>query len=186
MGTRQRLRATGRQSHGSLAEDLALLSVNGHLRSMYIDATTEKKRTAGYTAVEIGRPLMIRYLRIYLNDQKLKNKNELMISTFLNSQEQKNAAAEAINYFDNEAHSQGGVLAIRDFGGEKYGHPLIYYSKSYLGESLYFTIKIMELDSVRSPTKKAIQDGLSTLGRFPMFAEYLPFLAAARDRESAS
>ena len=103
-----------------------------------------------------------------------------MISTFLKSGEQKNAAAEAINYYNRGASFSNGALTIRDFGGEKYGHPLVYYSKSYRGESLYLTTKIMELDSVSNDTKSAIEKGLTTVGGLPMFAEYIPFLSVAR------
>ena len=126
------------QSHSRLVEDTALLSVNGNLHNMYFDATTKQERSAGYTAVEIGKLIMIRYLRFYLKHQDLKNKNQLMISTFLNSQEQKNAAAEAINYFDNEAHSQGGVLTIRDFGGREVRPPIDLLFEIILGRITLF------------------------------------------------
>ena len=155
-----------------------LLSVDGDLHDMHADALTPSHAT-GYSPVEIGQPLMVRYLHFFLKHQDFEKTNELMISTFVKSGKQKAAAAEAVNYYNPNASFREGVLAIRDFGGERYGHDLIYYSKSYRGESLYLTTKIMELDSIPSNTKSAIAKGLTTVGALPMFAEYIPFLAAA-------
>ena len=123
---------------------------------------------------------MVRYLFFYLKHRDFEDKRELMISTFVKSGEQKAAAAEAVNYYNRGVSFPDDVLAIRDFGGERYGHPLIYYSKSYRGESLYFTTKIMELDSIRNDTKEAIENGLTAVNGLPMFAEYMPFLSLAR------
>ncbi len=181
MGRRRRDRLSRRVRAGDRNGDATtLLSVNGELRNMYMDATDSGDRAHGYAPVEIGEPLMVRYLHFYLKHADLENKNELMISTFLKTEETKRAAAEAINFFDGRARFTDGSLTIRDFGGEKYGHPLIYYSKAYRGESLYLTTRIMELDSVDGEIRAAINQGVSRVGSFPMFAEFLPFIAVAK------
>ena len=103
----------------------SLLSVNGRLRPLYFDATEEPDRAAGYSPVEIGKPLMVRYLRLFLRFKDKEEKKELMISTFLKAEESKKASAEAINFFDPSARpNEANQIALTDFGGENYGHPL--------------------------------------------------------------
>ena len=158
----------------------SILSVNGELGSLFDRATLEGKRSQGYKKIEIGKPIIVRYLYFFLKHKKPEKKNELMISTFVKAAETKSAAAEAINFFDKETvFDANKSLRITDFGAECYGHPLCYYSKSFLGESLYLTTKIMELDKVDDKVVSAIQKGVGKVASLPMFAEFLPYLAGA-------
>ena len=167
------------RAEGRAEEAVTLFSVNGTLRDLYEAApAAEEPRAHGYAPVAIGKPLLVRYLHFHLRHPGGEGDHELLISTFLKADENKSAAAEAINYFDDQARFHGGALTIRDFGGERYGHPLVYYSKSYRGESLYLTTRIMELDRVDGATRKALRGSLTTLAGLPMFAQYLPLLAA--------
>ena len=82
----------------------------------------------------------------------------IMLSTFVKTAEEKQGAAEAINYYNPETIFQNGQFRLTDFGAQHYGHELCYYTKSYLGESLRFTTKIMELDKkAKILSKKNIQ-----------------------------
>ena len=119
-------------AEGRPEEAVTLFSVNGALRDLYEEAA-EEPRAHGYAPVAVGQPLLVRYLHFHLRHPGGEGRHELLISTFLKAAENKSAAAEAINYFDDEARFEGGALTIRDFGGEKYGHPLVYYSRSYRG-----------------------------------------------------
>jgi hypothetical protein len=158
----------------------SILSVNGKLVSLYDLASVDIPRSAGYRKVKLGKPLLVRYLYFSLIHDDSEACNELMISTFIKSEESKQAAAEAINYFDvNAKFDDRGQINISDFGGEKYGHPLCYYTKSYLGESIYLTLKAMELDKVRDKVIKGIQHGIGVVSSLPAFAEFLPYAAAA-------
>lgn len=158
----------------------SILSVNGKLRSLYDHASVEQERAQGYKKIEIGKPIVVRYLYFFLQHKMPEKKNELMISTFVKATETKSAAAEAINLFDKEAVFDANKnLRITDFGADCYGHPLCYYSKSYLGESLYITTKIMELDKVDPKVVSAIQKAVGTVAGLPIFAEFLPYLAGA-------
>ena len=158
----------------------SLLSIHGELRSLFDRATLEEERSQGYKKIEIGKPIIIRYLYFFLQHKRPERKNELMISTFVKATETKSAAAEAINFFDKEAIFDANKnLRITDFGADCYGHPLCYYSKSFLGESLYLTTKIMELDKVDPKVVSAIQKGVGTAASLPMFAEFLPYLSGA-------
>ncbi len=45
----------------------SLLSVNGKLRSLYYQAGVEEDRASGYKVIDIGEPLVMRYLYFFLN-----------------------------------------------------------------------------------------------------------------------
>ncbi len=103
-----------------------------------------------------------------------------MISTFLKVRENKEVAAEAVNYFDSGVEfDSNGQFRISDFGASRYGHPLCYYTRSYLGESIYLTTKIMELDKVDKKIVDAIQGGIGVVAGLPAFAEFLPYAVGA-------
>jgi len=160
---------------------VSYFSANGKLGSMYKPhSVTEEERTFNYQQVRIGEPLQVRYLRFLLHHEKAElNKDEqVMVSTFIKNKETKQAGAEAINLFDPQARfSKDKTLSISDFGAQNYGHPLCYYTKSYLGESLYFTAKIMELDKVDRNLIDAIQKGVGSVASLPAFTAFLPYAA---------
>ncbi len=66
-----------------------------------------------------------------------------------------------------------------NFGADVYGHELIYYTKSYIGEPIKLTSKIMELDNPEK-TISQITSGIERIGDLPFFAEYLPYVAIAK------
>lgn len=157
----------------------SLQSVDGNLQSMFSPADTDVPRSQGYTPVEIGEPLVVRYLYLYLRLPDPERANELMVSTFVKTTEERAAAAEAVNYFNPTAKAENDTIRITDFGAQHYGHELIYYSNSYLGQSVRLTTKVMELDSPNSKLFKAVKDGIKTVAGLPFFVEYLPFAALA-------
>lgn len=157
-----------------------LLSVNGVLKSLFDPASVTAPRSTGYKKIEIGKPLVARYRRIFVKwGDKTESDQELMISTHVKTTEEKSGAAEAINYYNPEAEFSEGEFHLSDFGAQHYGHELCYYTKSYLGESIRLTTRIMELDSLEDETIKAIQGGLSTVAGLPSFASFLPYAALA-------
>lgn len=157
-----------------------LLSVNGVLTSLFDSASVKKSRSPGYKKIEIGKPLVARYRRIFVKwGTKTRNDQELMISTHVKTTEEKSGAAEAINYYNPEAEFFSGEFRLSDFGAQHYGHELCYYTKSYLGESIRFTTRIMELDGLEDQTIEAIQGGISTVAGLPSFASFLPYAALA-------
>lgn len=154
---------------------VSILSVNGNLQSLYKQAGVEAERSTGYKALDIGEPLVVRYLYFFIKHETQEKKNELMISTFVKTAEEKQGAAEAINCYQPDIRFDDGVFQLTDFGAQYYGHELCYYTKSYLGESLRLTTKIMELDKLDDSLVKAIKEGVSTISRMPIFAEFLPY-----------
>ena len=54
---------------------VSLLSINGKLRSLYNVAVAKEKRSTGYKQVEIGEPLIVRYLYFYLKHKTYEKYN---------------------------------------------------------------------------------------------------------------
>ena len=157
-----------------------VLSVNGALKSLFDHVAEDSPRSYGYTKVEIGKPLVARYLRIFVKwGDKNKDDQDLMISTHVKTTEEKRGAAEAVNYFNPNAEFRNGKFELVDFGALCYGHELCYYTKSYLGESIRFTSRVMELDNLDKNALKAIKSGIGTVAGMPSFASFLPYAAMA-------
>jgi hypothetical protein len=158
----------------------SLLSVNGKLESLYHRIMPDEERSMGYKEVGISEPLVLRYLYFFIKYKEREKTREVMISTHLKTEEEKQAAAEAINYYNPKTKfDRNKYFNFSDFGAQHYGHELLYYTKSYLGESIRITAKIMELDGVNKNLLKAIKKGISTVAGLPIFAEFLPYAALA-------
>ncbi len=173
------------------------LSVNGELKSLTYAPGEDESRSTGYNPISIGKPLVVRYLNFFLKipnttssgsgDDELwyrsggddNSSEEVMITTFVKTTEEKKGAAEVINYYNPEMLFKNGISSLDSFGGELYGHELCYYTKSYLGETVRLTTKIMELDDA-SVQLSEIADGIERIGSAPMFIEYLPYVATAK------
>ena len=175
----RRRQSRGKELTRTRSVTARLFSVNGTLQSLYESAGASDARSASYTPVDVGQPLVVQYLRFFLRHKPESGRNEVMISTFVKAAEARVAAAEAVNYFDPAARFDDDRLNLSHFGGENYGHPLIYYTKSYLGESLYLTTKIMEIDRIDQDVVKAIQGGLAFASSLPTFTSFLPYAAGA-------
>ena len=158
---------------------VSLLSVNGILQSLYHEPGIDEKRSIGYKPIDIGEPIVVRYLRVFIKHDSRERENQLMISTFVKTTEEKQFASEVINYFNPKLIFEDGKFHLTDFGAQYYGHELCYYSKSYLGESLRLTTKIMELDKVNPELIKNIQGVISTISGIPAFVEFLPYTVLA-------
>ncbi len=157
----------------------SFLSVDGELQSLYEIPGPESPRAQGYQPVEIGKPLMIRYLFFLIKwGTEDKKDQERMISSFVKTKEEKPGVAESINYFSPEAFFKGGTFELEDIGGQFYGHELAYYTKSYLGESVRLTTKIMELDNAKE-IADPIKSGISTVAGLPMLAPFLSYISLA-------
>jgi hypothetical protein len=167
-----------------MKENTCLFSVGGKLQSLYTGVDPALERSQGYKDVQIGKPLVVRYLHFFLHCPKAKESNEeVMVSSFVKTQEQKKPAAESINFYDSSFEFANKRSRIEFMGGENYAHELIYYSKSYTGEPVKLTTRIMELDNSDSSIK-VIQDGIQSVGSIPIFLEYLPYFAIAKSATS--
>lgn len=163
-----------------MKENACLFSVGGKLQSLYEPMVEDAARSQGYRDVAIGKPLVIRYLHFFLQfGNAQESAEELMVSSFVKTVEAKKPAAESVNYYNPEFRFQNGRGRIAALGGQTYGHELIYYAKSYTGEPVKMTTKIMELDNPESVTKQLVS-GLQTIGSMPAFLEFLPYFAIAQ------
>lgn len=160
----------------------SVLSIDGNLRSLYDQPTSEAVRAAnpvrstGYDEVAIGKPLVCRYLyRLIRIDRG--DRNQILVSTYAKTREEKAPVAEAITFFDDNAGAkfQGGLLRLEDFGGKNYGHELCYYTKSYRGESIRLTSTVHELGN--NSVAKAIAGAVGKGAALPMFSPLLPYAA---------
>ncbi len=160
----------------------SLLSVNGTLKNMFEREDLDQPRGDNYKDLAIGQPIVVRYLHIFVKWGRREGTGEdLMISTFTKTTEEKAAAAEAINYFNPDTTFRSGEFDLVDFGGEVYGHELLYYNKAYLGESIRFTTKIMELDNFDDDELNVLNHGMSSISGLPVFSSYLPYFSIAKN-----
>jgi hypothetical protein len=162
------------------AKSTSLLSVNGKLRSLYYEPGEQEERSENYTPLEIGKPIVVRYLYFFLKlDNADSRDQEIMISTFVKTDEEKKAAAEAINFYDPKLKFSNKIAEVENYGADTYGHELIYYAKSFIGEPVKLTSKIMELDNP-DKTINEITNGIESISDLPFFLEYLPYVAIAK------
>ncbi|MCC7392404.1 hypothetical protein IT571_08630 [Candidatus Sumerlaeota bacterium] len=156
---------------------MANLYCSNHKICSLFDPPTEEPGGGSGRPIAIGEPLTIRYLHFRLHHRD-GGKQQLMISTFAKAEERKGAAAEAINYYNPEARfSREGEFRLSDFGGQYYGHPLCYYTKSYLGESIRLTTKVMELDRMDRRLAAALRRAIATVAGLPISTSYVAYTA---------
>ncbi len=157
------------------------LSVNGELVSLMDPVGGGSNRSQEYTSLALGKPLVVRYLSFFLVDGSARDRNnhDIMISTFTKTEEVKEGAAEAVNYYNTDHSFSNGLAEVRNWGGRNYGHELIHYSKSYAGESLRLTSMVRRLRSPGDAVKKVL-DGIGKVGGSPFFIEFLPYAAVGK------
>jgi hypothetical protein len=151
-------------------------SVGGVLQDVYVRAEGVSE---DYKAVEFGKPLVIRYKSFFFRENMRQTGalNRLMISTMLKKDESQLPGAEAVNYLNTA--KRNGDFFMDSFGGEDYGHPLIFYSPSYMGEVIRMTSKAMELDRMGDDIAKALKRAGDGAGGLPLFKSLAPYFAAA-------
>ena len=172
---RRRLARQRKMEQGSSSDACCLFSVGGQLIGLRDPIPEGVKRSEKYVPVAIGRPLLCRYMGFFLN-QPGADREEIMISSFLKSDEEKNPSAESVNFYDPSLQFNDGRRFVELTNADTYQHELIYYTPSYVGESLKLTVKAALLNNP-SDTTKLIQEGLQSAGQIPFFLEYLPYLA---------
>ncbi len=167
------------ESFINMAKNCSLMSIDGCLKSLHETVDEESLKQRAYTPIIIGKPIVIRYLHFFLKlDSVGDSKQEVMISSFVKTEEEKKAAAESVNFYDPEFRFYDDKAHLSQFSSQVYGHELLYYNKSYLGEPFKLCTKIMELDN-SADESEALKQGLCAVGNSPFFVEYLPFIGAA-------
>lgn len=157
-----------------------VISVNGELRDAFTAVASADAHASPYAKVALGQPLVVEYRRLSLQNPG-GTKRKLMVSTFVKTEEGKNAAAEAVTYYSPSAgFSNDGRFELIDFGGRDYGHPLCYYTRAFAGETLRLTVYPSELHKLDNNTVKALNASVSAIGGLPMFTQFLPYLTLAK------
>lgn len=172
---RRRLARQRKVEKGSRSDACCLFSVGGRLIGLRDPIPDGVTRSEKYIPVTIGKPLLCRYMGFFLNHPGA-DREEIMISSFLKSDEEKNPSAESVNFYDPALNFSAGKRYVELTNADTYQHELIYYTPSYVGESLKLTVKAALLNNP-SDTTELIQRGLESAGQIPFFLEYLPYLA---------
>lgn len=165
--------------HPGPADAATFLSVSGKLHGTRRIVPASDHELSVYQPVEVGKPLIIQYLRFVIaTDQWESGDNELLISTFLKTSATKPIAAEAVTLYDPQTRPQDNRLVVEDWGGRRYGHPLIYYSPAYQGEPLSLSTQVLELDQLDKGLVDAMAALASGVSSMPLLTAFFPYAAA--------
>ena len=123
------------------------LSVCNVLKNPYIK-NPRKYTKAKYAKIKVGNPISIRYLHFYFNSKELKEKNEIMITHHIKTKPTKDVQPEIVTYFDPKFKVGNEGKHLASFSAARFGHELIYYSKSYSKEEITLTTNILKLHNL--------------------------------------
>jgi hypothetical protein len=152
-----------------------LISVNGKFESPSI-----QHENSSYKKVEIGKPMSIGLLSFFPGNIKSDwgGKAEIMLSSQIRTGPRAEMAPELINMMLKNYNFKRSPV-IQDYGGEVYGDPVIYYTKSYLGQRIGLTIHGNEMDRIGSKSWDQIRGTMEAIGQLALFTPAAPYLAAA-------
>lgn len=130
-----------------------------------------------YLPIEKGKPLCVEILHLaFGNVTDWWGKSEILVSSWAKlggtakpGPRLLNLMRRGIKPFDH----------ISDLGAQDYGHRLVFYTPSYTGEELRFSLEFLEIDKIKPGDIGKLSAALSSLGTLPIFAPQLPFLALA-------
>ena len=135
----------------------------------------------GISRVEEGKPLYIRYSSFYLNLKDVSDrKTQVLITTQAEADEKITKAPPFVTRWDDEASANAPTYSFRDWGAARAGHPMIFYSKAYLGETVRFTTYVWEIDRANEDLFAAIGRALDTGAGLPVFLDLVPAMGAAK------
>lgn len=130
-----------------------------------------------YNPIKIGRPLCVEIIHMAFGDVKdWWGKSEILVSSWAKTGGTPmpgvrlvNIMRKGITKFDH----------ISDLGAAEYGHQLVYYTPSYNGKSLRFSLEFLEIDRLDGKAISKLGKALQGFGALPVFAPQLTFLSMA-------
>jgi len=124
-------------------------SLGGALKDPY-DEYVRTKSDDEYSSIQEGNPISIRYLHFFFNSKDLhQEKNEIMITHHIKTEATKDIQSEIVTYFDPKFKvGKEGKKHLPSFSAARFGHPLIYYSKSYNKEEITITTNTLKLHNL--------------------------------------
>lgn len=135
----------------------------------------------GIARVEEGKPLYIRYSSFYLNLKDVSDrKTQVLVTTQAEADEKITKVPPFVTRWDDEASANAPTYSFRDWGAARAGHPMIFYSKAYLGETVRFTTYVWEIDRANEDLFAAIGRALDTGAGLPVFLDLVPAMGAAK------
>lgn len=137
--------------------------------SVYERPEIKRNQQEQYDSLEIGKPLLIQYLRFHFNKplELSEFKNEVIVTTQIKTEPTKMPAPEMVNYYNPNVIAMDGILNVDNIGGDKYGHELCYYDPSYKGQNIRMTVKALELDKFQVKDQNVIKQSISKFTSLP-------------------
>lgn len=130
-----------------------------------------------YEPVGSGKPLCLEILHISFGNVKdWLGKAEILVSSWAKTGGSAKPAPRAINVMRKNVSTHE---HLSDFGAADYGHQLVYYTPSYGGETLRFSLEFLEIDALRKKGVEALGKGLKELSRLAVFVPQLTYLSLA-------
>jgi len=151
----------------------AFFSDNGKLTLPSIPHSQDGR----YAPIEIGKPLCVEILHMAFGDVKdWWGKAEILVSSWAKSGGTAKPGARLVNLMRNNVPE---FHHISDFGAAEYGHQLVYYTPSYRGTTVRFSLEFLEIDRLDGNEIAKLGNALKGIGLLPVFAPQLSFLALA-------
>jgi len=130
-----------------------------------------------YQPIDKGKPVCVEILHLAFGNVKdWWGKSEILVSSWAKTGGTAKPGPRLLNLMRKGIQQYD---HISDFGAQDYGHRLIFYSPSYTGEELRFSLEFLEIDKLKPSEIASLGSALRGLGALPIFAPQLPFLALA-------
>jgi hypothetical protein len=152
-----------------------LLSIDGSL------TTTVAKHPGGsYSPVTVGEPLAVELLTFFPGriEGDWGGKAELMISSQVRVGPSTKPVPRLVNMMLRNYDFRM-ASPVQDYGGDVYGDPMLYYTKSYVGQRVGLTMRGVEMDKVDNKVWNRLTGTVSKLGKIALFTPAAPYLAGA-------
>lgn len=145
-----------------------------------LEAPNQSITNSNLAPVRIGSPLAISLLTFHPGAIKSDwgGKAEIMISSQVRSGPSQNPAPELINMMLRKYNFRT-APPIQDYGADVYGDPMLFYTKSYLGQRIGLTLHGTEMDRIGSKNWGKITSAMQQIGKLALFAPATPYLASA-------
>ncbi len=141
---------------------------------------TPGSRLTNADAIEIGKPLGVE-LRTFWPGTEIKewgSNAEILITAQIRTDPQPQAAQRRIVLLLKKYPFKK-PFAIQDIGGDVFGDKMIFYSKSFEGQSFRLTLRGVEVDGMGDKFYQQAQSVIGKVGQLGYFSAAAPYLAAA-------
>lgn len=151
----------------------AFFSDNGKLSLPSVPHFPDRR----YVPIDIGKPLCVEILHMAFGSVKdWWGKSEILVSSWAKTGGTSKPGVRLVNLMRKNIDM---FSHLSDLGAAEYGHQLVYYTPSYNGETLRFSLEFLEIDKMGEKEIATLGNALKGLSTLPIFAPQLSFLALA-------